>query len=483
MNEAYDYIIVGSGAGGSAAAYRLVQTGARVLLLEKGPALPRDGSTLDVGKVIREGIFKSKETWVDKDDKPIVPEEYFNLGGKTKWYGAALLRFSRKEFSADPEHQCLGWPIELNDLTPYYDEAERLLGVRTFAPEPELARVLTRLQKNGTGSGNHWESVPLPLGLATDIIEHPTEAAHFDGFASVRGLKADAEQALLERVRKRPNLNIVTDACVTAFVPDHGGARRIAGVLCSDGRRFDAPAVILAAGAMHSPRLLQRYLDATALAERLPSYRHVGRNYKLHLLTAVIAFSRSRNDDLLRKTMLLLNERFPHSSVQPLGFDAGLIATLMPRFVPRRLAHVLADRAYGFFLQTEDGSSESNRVIDAANGGFPKLDYDPTRIPGAAREHRHLVSAFRRAIFGAGLASGAQTIPITGTAHACGTLVTGRDPAHSVVDADGRVHGLENLYVVDGSILPRSSRVNPSLTIYAWALRVADRLAPRGAQT
>jgi choline dehydrogenase-like flavoprotein len=48
-----------------------------------------------------------------------------------------------------------------------------------------------------------------------------------------------------------------------------------------------------------------------------------------------------------------------------------------------------------------------------------------------------------------------------------------------VVGADGRVHGLENLYVVDGSVLPRSSRVNPSLSIYAWALRVADGLSGR----
>jgi choline dehydrogenase-like flavoprotein len=62
MNERYDYIIIGSGAGGSAAAYATWRNaGRRVLLLEKGPELPRDGSTLDVDKVIRQGIFKSKE--------------------------------------------------------------------------------------------------------------------------------------------------------------------------------------------------------------------------------------------------------------------------------------------------------------------------------------------------------------------------------------------------------------------------------------
>jgi choline dehydrogenase-like flavoprotein len=55
----------------------------------------------------------------------------------------------------------------------------------------------------------------------------------------------------------------------------------------------------------------------------------------------------------------------------------------------------------------------------------------------------------------------------------------GADPHTSVVDAEGKVHGLDNLYVVDGSVLPRSSRANPSLTIYAWALRVTERLQQR----
>src|SRR5262249_13338438 len=66
-----------------------------------------------------------------------------------------------------------------------------------------------------------------------------------------------------------------------------------------------------------------------------------------------------------------------------------------------------------------------------------------------------------------------------GTAHACGTLVTGTDPRTSAVDPAGRVHGLRGITVVDGSVLPRSSRVNPALTIYAWGLRAADRLARR----
>jgi len=149
----------------------------------------------------------------------------------------------------------------------------------------------------------------------------------------------------------------------------------------------------------------------------------------------------------------------------------------VPKFVPRPLARLIGQRAYGFFLQTEDGSAAENRVRDAAtHGAMPVMDYDDRRVEAARREHRHFVSGLQRALLRAGLVSFTQRIGPSGTAHVCGTLITGNDPLTSDVDACGRVHGLEGLFVVDGSILPRSSRVNPSLTIFAWALRCADML-------
>jgi len=133
----------------------------------------------------------------------------------------------------------------------------------------------------------------------------------------------------------------------------------------------------------------------------------------------------------------------------------------------------VAKRAYGFFLQTEDGSDVGNRVQP---GTPPVLDYDEARLPAAALEHRRLTRAFQTALLKAGLLSFTKRIGLNGTAHVCGSLVCGRSPADSVVDASGQVHGMIGLYVVDGSVLPRSSRVNPSLTIYAWGLKVADVL-------
>jgi len=153
MNKYYDYLIIGSGAGGSAAAYALAKAGKSVLLLEKGESLPKDGSTLDIQQVLREGRFKSKEPWLGNDEREFVPEEYFNLGGKTKWYGAALLRYGRHEFEAEPEFKCLSWPISYAELEPFYETAETLLSVRRFDIETGLQNIVNKLRQRGSTLG------------------------------------------------------------------------------------------------------------------------------------------------------------------------------------------------------------------------------------------------------------------------------------------------------------------------------------------
>jgi choline dehydrogenase-like flavoprotein len=163
--------------------------------------------------------------------------------------------------------------------------------------------------------------------------------------------------------------------------------------------------------------------------------------------------------------------------VQPLGWmDGTLLAPELPSLVPGWLANMIGKRVYGFFLQTEDGSHPDNRVIAANGHALPTLDYDAERIPAALAEHRQLVSLLKRQLLSMGYLGLTKQIPLDGSAHACGTLVAGKNPRSSVVDANGKVHGMDNVYVVDGSALPRSSRVNPALTIYAWSLRVASKL-------
>ena len=478
-SERYDVIIVGSGAGGAATAYKLARAGRSVLLLEKGRHLPQDGSTLDTRQVFTLGKYKNKEPWRDGKGGHLVPDEHYNVGGKTKWYGAALLRFSAHEFAADPDHQCLAWPFGLEELAPWYDEAERLMHVNRFANEPELQALIDRIVRDGSGGGSGWRADALPLGLKPEILEDEQEAKHFDGYASVAGYKADAERNLIDAVAPLPNFTLLTKKKVIALLHQPGTPEAIEGVVCRDGSYYRADRVVLAAGAMTSPRILQDHLEGTGLGARLPSAAMVGANFKLHLNSALVAFSPFSHHDVLRKTAIFLNERYPHTTVQCLGWlDGEILATQLPGAVPKFVTNAIGARAFGFFVTTEDGSHPGNRIVSGGgDGGVPIADYSLERLPPAQAEHSKAIADFTRRLLQTGLAGVDRYLGLAGSAHALGSMVTGSDPQTSVVDPQGKVHGLEGLYVGDGSVLPRSSRVNPALTIYAWGLRLGDHLS------
>jgi choline dehydrogenase-like flavoprotein len=469
-----DVIVVGSGAGGAATAYRLIKTGRRVLLLEKGGFLPRDRSTLDVKQVFKSGRFKNQEHWVDGANKEFVPGEFYNVGGKTKWYGAALLRFAPHEFEADPGYPALAWPFGYDELAPYYDEAEQLLHVNRFDNEPELQALIDRIVAHDPS----WRPEPLPLGLKKEILRDPLEAKHFDGFASACGYKSDAEWNLIDLIQDDPGFTLLADKIVVGLLHSESTPTEITGVRCADGSTYTAPVVVLAAGAMSSPRILQDHLSDTGLMASWLNADVIGANFKFHLNTAVLGISPFHEHDVLRKTAILFNERFPHSTVQCLGWmDGDILSVQLPAAVPKFVSNAIGSRAVGFFATTEDGSSLENRVTSGGGVTLPMLDYDLHRIKRARDEHHALIEAFIVQLLRAGLLGVERYAGLAGTAHAIGSLVTGTDPRTSAVDPTGKVHGMTNLYVGDGSVLPRTSRVNPALTIYAWGLRLGHHLA------
>lgn len=475
MAAQHDVIIIGSGAGGGGAAYKLARAGKQVLLLEKGPFLPRNASTIDVRKVFVDGVFKNHQVWRDGKGGEFVPGEFYNVGGKTKWYGAALFRFRPVEFEAEPDFGLLGWPFGYEELEPYYDEATELLKITTFQNEPELQALLDKI----TTADPAWKLESLPLGLSHEILTKPDEAKHFDGFASPSGFKSDAERNLIDHIRDLPNFSLVAGDPVAELIAAPDNPRKIVGVKCDDGSTYEAPIVVLAAGAMTSPRILQDHLKANALT--LPCGDLVGGNFKMHLNSAILGFSPFKDDDVLRKTAVLYNDRFPHSSMQCLGWiDGEVLATQVPREMPGFLDRILGSRAIGFWATTEDASSPANRIISGGPGGTPTMDYSLDRIEQSKREHEALIDAWLDRLLHAGLVGFHKYMGMGGTAHALGSMVTGDDPKTSVVDAHGKVHGMEGLYVGDGSPLPRTSRVNPSLTIYSWGLRLGDYLARAG---
>jgi choline dehydrogenase-like flavoprotein len=150
-------------------------------------------------------------------------------------------------------------------------------------------------------------------------------------------------------------------------------------------------------------------------------------------------------------------------------------------WLPEKPFEWLATHSIDFWLTTEDLPLPQNRVY--YNDGKVHLDLTETNVEALKR----LKEKLRRMcdsieihphLFDRSLYLG-KDIPIGGTAHQAGTLRFGPDPATSVLDVDCRAHDLDNLYVTDASFFPSIGAVNPTLTIIANALRVADRIAAR----
>ena len=267
-----------------------------------------------------------------------------------------------------------------------------------------------------------------------------------------------------------------------------------------EGRRhvIRGDLVIVACGALSSALLLLRSAN-TAHPDGLANRSgQVGRNYMRHNNATVLAISRTPNPTEFQKTLGLndfyhAHDRspanphpFPLGHIQMVGKSDGaqIEAEGLPallQWLPEKPFDWLASHSIDFWLTSEDLPRPENRIFyrdDRVN-----LDLTPTNTEAQRllREtlrqtcdkveiHPHLLD--RTLYFG-------KDTPISGTAHQAGTLVFGEDPAATVLDLDCRAHGIDNLYCTDAGFFPSVGAVNPTLTIIANALRVADRIGER----
>jgi choline dehydrogenase-like flavoprotein len=96
--EHYDVIIIGSGPGGATMAWRLAQTGKRILLIERGDYLERGPQNWDSRTVFVDAAYQAKETWYGADGRSFQPGLHYYVGGNSKFYGAVLLRLREHDF-------------------------------------------------------------------------------------------------------------------------------------------------------------------------------------------------------------------------------------------------------------------------------------------------------------------------------------------------------------------------------------------------
>lgn len=511
MTDHYDVIIIGTGAGGGTLAHRLAPSGKRILLLERGPFLPREKQNWDTHAVFGENRYVSKDTWYDRQGKPFQPGSHYFVGGATKLYGAALFRLRKEDFGKLRHQDGISpaWPISYDELEPYYTQAERLYHVHgqrgidptepwasaeyphpPVAHEPRIQELYDGLARAG------YHPFPAPTGIMLDErVPHVSKCLKCDtcdGFPCLVHAKADAEVVCVRPALKHPNVTLLPNAQVSRLVTSPSGREITEVVVEREGHteRYSADIVVVSAGAANTARLLLLSANDKHPRGLANGSDQVGRNYMFHNSTAVVALSKRENPTVFQKT-LSVNDfyfsaddyAFPLGNIQMIGKSKGpMFKEDAPRFAPGFTLDLMARHAVDFWLTTEDLPDENNRVTLNSKGEI-QLAYtfnnqeSTNRLRNQLKHmlkhldmHEHLIP--NSVYFG-------KHIPLAGVGHQCGTCRFGHNPGSSVLDVNCKSHEVDNLYVVDASCFVSSGAVNPSLTIIANALRVGDHLLER----
>lgn len=491
-----DVIILGSGMGGATLAAALAPTGRRILIVERGERLVDSPEARDPVAIFGRGHFKPRETWRDARGAAFNPGNYACVGGNTKFYGAVLLRYREKDFRPLRHMQGTtpGWPISYADLEPYYSQAETLYRVRgalgddptepphsapyPFPPVPDEPDIAA-LRRAFAAQGLHVSSLPLGVDLDRWLARAPTT---WDAFPDTTGAKSDAESCGLAEALKHPNVTLLTGTRATRLLAQ---GRRVTGVEVErDGRRevLTAPVVRLAAGAVMSAALLLASASDDHPRGLANSSDQVGRNFMNHNLTGLVAWHPFRRNRTVYEKTIQFNDWYltggpkgePLGNVQMLGRVTGPILAAEGN-LPPWLARHIADHSIHIMAMSEDLPDPESRVLWRKSGGVV-LDWRRTNVAAHDLLVRRLKQAMRRAGWPIVLSRG---FPKSKPSHQCGTARMGDDPTRSVVTPDLRAHDLDNLYIVDASVLPTSAAVNPSLTVAALALRAGDHIRQR----
>ena len=527
----WDVIVVGTGMGGGMLGYSLARSGRRVLFVEKGRStLPGTPGTIRAAmpELAEPQAYRSEAGYFDalaragrstdeiedisgRFPKRFVPYIGGGTGGSSALYGMVCERFFVQDFTPrqnfrDPGDSTVpeAWPVTYDQMSPWYAEAEKLLGVRG-APDPlrpEAADVnLPTAPPFSTdnqplvnylaGRGLH----PYHLPMACDYTDGcPTCQAHLCPLSC----KNDAARNGVLPAITEHGAHLLTECRVLRLEADR---THVTQVICqhrSDMLTLKAKVVVLAAGALVTPLLLLNSRSGDWPQGLANGSDWVGRNLMRHLMDWIEIWPHTGCKITAENKEIGLNDFYfwegqKYGTVQSAGAMANLASMDMltnhPGWQPKALrllspaVRPIYDRFFngGLVLAAimEDLPYLDNRVLPSDRpsvDGRQRLRLQYRLHPSEVERRRVFLrqvkdgfKPFRKLT----LRTGSNN---TTLGHVCGTCRFGTDPKTSVLDAQNRAHEVDNLYVVDASFFPSSTGLNPSLTVAANALRVATHV-------
>lgn len=511
-NHEWDVIIVGSGMGGCSAAYQLAKHGRKVLVLEKGletfsKSKGVDATEEDPSELLESGRWPTKLTAV-VDGKRI---DFWaplgcGAGGSSSLYAAALQRLEPGDFAKQtlPQGDTIEWPFSYEELAPYYEEAEKLFSVcgtndplseaesQSLLPPPAMCEADQHFFQ-------HFQSVGLHPYRLHAGIKYKKSCTECGGHICQKDCKQDGNNACLQPALETNYVFIVERVEIQSLDADN---RRVNNVTLKDKEnnqhQLAAKIFIVAAGAYFTPVILQNsksndWPDGLANKSGL-----VGRNLMFHSGSFIALwpkgkFSRSGANKTIALRDYYFFEGKKYGEFQSTGalasygnivYALGLLfdQSILRHFkllrqllrIPAYIASKLLGDASIFATIVEDYPYPENRiVIDKSTVSGMRFEYHvheelKERAYGLLDKIRARVSPLKSMCMGSKIN--------LNYGHPCGTCKAGDDPENSVVDRDCKAHDIDNLYIADSSFMPTSGGTNPSLTIAANALRVADKI-------
>ncbi len=482
--EATDVVIVGSGAGGAVAAKELAEAGLKVIVLEEGEHFDRRDFTGPPPERLRRFYRGNGLTFTIG-----VPTISLPIG---RGVGGSTLINSGTCFRT-PDFVLDAWGIDGAELGPFFEEVEETLHVAPVGADIMGA------------NGDVMDRGRRELGYSGGPIRRNARGCHGSGVCAF-GCPLDAKLGMHVTylpMAVRAGARIISGCRVDALVIVNGRAAGVTGSIVDAetgavmrSARFEvrAPRVVLAAGAVYTPTLLQRQRVAN-------SSRQVGRNLRVHPGCGVLGVfdhdlyawkgvMQSYYVDEKLRDGILVEATYPPPGV---GYSAGGVGG-KGSDLKDVLARYRQTAAAGLIIS----DSGTGRVRLAPGGGL-LITYDlhaddlrktlegirlATEIylaAGATEVHTLLpgMPAVRKREELSWITEGKWTAADLKLSayHPMGTCRMGKDPQSSVVDEYGRAHDVPGLVITDASVLPGSTYVNPQITIMALAARSARHIA------
>ena len=515
LETIWDTIVIGAGMGGSAVALALAEKGCRVLVIERGKST-FDG-TANVSATIEDPVARLAIGRWPQQLRGEVDQRRFDfhaplgagVGGSSMLYAAAVDRFRASDFAPrrHPEGGTIGWPYSYDDLVPYYARAEALLEVsgtpdpleerpeEDLAAPPPLAPRDAYLFDRLETAGLH----PYRLHAGCRFVPGCMSCL---GQLCLKDCKRHGGNTFLDPALKTGHVALLPEAEVLEICTTGPEVKTVRLRLDGQEAQVSAKTFALAAGSYFSPVLLLQSSSEAWPTGLGNTQDQVGRHLMFHTGRPLAIWARrGLAQNASGKTIVFRDlydtEDGKFGEVQSTGAEAAygnVVYALRQRLATSRYAkvpllwhlaripafaasHLLGNAAI-FEMIMEDLPYADNRIVldDTAPSGM-RFEYQMRDELHARYEtYSRLMSQRLKGIKHMWLGSRDTALNY---GHPMGTCRLGDDPATSVADGEGRVHGVENLYVADGAALASSGGTNPSLTIAAHALRTGGLMAAR----